>query len=234
MSKTSKAARAFRDALGQFATGVTVVTTVKADGAPVGITVNSFTSLSLTPPLVLWNLSRNSANWEAFQDAEHFAINVLAADQEPLALAFAIPGGDPFAGLQVEKGEGGVPLLPGTLAQFECELRHRYPGGDHEMLIGEVVDYCEFEGEPLMMGWALNIYDKVLGPILLILGFAILLGVATRTSLFLLGLLYVSLTWGLVMIGQDPGVAWLGTHMVLIAMALMLADHNRFAILKKW
>lgn len=94
--------------------------------------------------------------------------------------------------------------------------------------------YNQFKEEPLMMGWALDIYDKVLGPILLILGLAILLGVAPRTSLFLLGLLYVSLTWGLVMIGQDPGVAWLGTHMVLIAMALMVADHNRFAILKKW
>ncbi|MGD7652140.1 MAG: hypothetical protein ACQCXQ_02915 [Verrucomicrobiales bacterium] len=94
--------------------------------------------------------------------------------------------------------------------------------------------YKQFEGEPLMMGWALNIYDKVLGPILLILGLTILLGIASRTSLFLLGLLYVSLTWGLILIGQDPGVAWLGTHMVLIAMALMLAEHNRFAILKKW
>ncbi|UCG73958.1 MAG: flavin reductase family protein [Chromatiales bacterium] len=150
MNGPSAAERALRDALGQFATGVTVVTTVTASGEPAGITVNSFTSLSLTPPLVLWNLSRKSANWEAFQDVEHFAVNVLAADQEPMALAFAHPGGDPFAGLEVEKGLGGVPLLPGVLAQFECEVRNRYQGGDHEMLIGEVFDYREFDGEPLL------------------------------------------------------------------------------------
>ena len=92
----------------------------------------------------------------------------------------------------------------------------------------------QFEGEPLMMGWALKIYDMVLGPALLLLGITILLGIATRTSLFLLGLLYISLTWGLILIKQDPGVAWLGIHMIMIVMALALAEHNRFAILKKW
>jgi thiosulfate dehydrogenase [quinone] large subunit len=80
----------------------------------------------------------------------------------------------------------------------------------------------------------LPVYDKILGPALLILGFTILLGIASRTSLFLLGLLYVSLTWGLILIKQDDGVSWLGVHMILIALALMLAEHNRFAILKKW
>ena len=150
MSAPSAEGRALRDALGQFATGVTVVTTVTAAGEPAGITVNSFTSLSLSPPLVLWNLGQYSANWDAFQDVTHFAIHVLAADQEPLALAFSHPGGDPFAGLQVDKGLGGLPLLSGVLAQFECQVMHRYPGGDHEMLIGEVLDYREFDGEPLL------------------------------------------------------------------------------------
>ena len=92
----------------------------------------------------------------------------------------------------------------------------------------------KFEAEPLMLKFALPLYDKILGPALLVLGITILLGIASRTSLFLLGLLYISLTWGLILIKQDDGVAWLGTHMILIVMALALAEHNRFAILKKW
>jgi thiosulfate dehydrogenase [quinone] large subunit len=92
----------------------------------------------------------------------------------------------------------------------------------------------KFEAEPLMLKFALPLYDKILGPALLILGITILLGIATRTSLFLLGLLYISLTWGLILIKQDDGVSWLGIHMILIVMALALAEHNRFAILKKW
>jgi thiosulfate dehydrogenase (quinone) large subunit len=96
--------------------------------------------------------------------------------------------------------------------------------------------YKQFEGEPLMLGFALKIYNIVLGPALLVLGVAILLGIAYRTSLFALGLLYISLTWGLILLGSagDPGVAWLGIHLVLIVMALMLAEHNRLAVLKKW
>ena len=80
----------------------------------------------------------------------------------------------------------------------------------------------------------LSIYGWILGPALILLGLTILLGIASRTSLFLLGLLYISLTWGLILINQSDGVAWLGTHMILIVMALALAEHNRFAILKKW
>jgi thiosulfate dehydrogenase [quinone] large subunit len=92
----------------------------------------------------------------------------------------------------------------------------------------------KFEGEPLMPGFGLPLYDKLLGPALLILGATILLGIAYRSSLFLLGLLYISLTWGLILIKEDGGVAWLGTHMIMIVMALALAPNNRFAILKKW
>jgi len=94
----------------------------------------------------------------------------------------------------------------------------------------------KFEAEPLMMGFALKIFDVVLGPALLILGVAILLGIAYRTSLFALGLLYISLTWGLILLGQPgaSGVAWLGTHVILVIAALALADHNRLAVLKKW
>lgn len=100
----------------------------------------------------------------------------------------------------------------------------------------------KFRAEPFMRSYTigsytldpLKIYDVVLGPTLLILGLTILLGIASRTSLFLLGLLYISLTWGLILIKQDDGVSWLGIHMILIVMALMLANHNRFAICKKW
>ena len=92
----------------------------------------------------------------------------------------------------------------------------------------------KFQEEPLMLKFALPLYDKLLGPALLILGLTILLGVAYRSSLFLLGLLYISLTWGLILINQNDGVAWLGTHMLLIVGALVLAEHNRLAIMKKW
>jgi len=94
--------------------------------------------------------------------------------------------------------------------------------------------YDKFVGEPLMPKFMLPIYDKVLGPALLVLGLTILLGIASRTSLFFLGLLYISLTWGLILIKQDDGVSWLGVHMILIVMALMLAEYNRFTIIKKW
>ena len=92
----------------------------------------------------------------------------------------------------------------------------------------------KFTQEPLMLKFALPLYDKLLGPALLVLGLTILLGIATRTSLFLLGLLYISLTWGLILIKEDSGVAWLGIHMIMIVMALMLSKHNRLCVLKKW
>jgi thiosulfate dehydrogenase [quinone] large subunit len=92
----------------------------------------------------------------------------------------------------------------------------------------------KFTDEPLMLKFALPLYDKVLGPALLVLGLTILLGIASRTSLFLLGLLYISLTWGLILIKEDSGVAWLGIHMIMIVMALWLSKYNRLCVLKKW
>jgi len=92
----------------------------------------------------------------------------------------------------------------------------------------------KFTAEPLMLKFALPLYDKVLGPSLVVLGVTILLGIASRTSLFLLGLLYTSLTWGLILIKQDEGVSWLGVHMILVVMALALSNHNRFTLHKKW
>jgi thiosulfate dehydrogenase [quinone] large subunit len=91
-----------------------------------------------------------------------------------------------------------------------------------------------FAKEPLMMDWALKLFDTLLGPALIVLGITILLGLASRVSLFLLGVLYVGLTWGLILIKQDAGVAWLGVHMVMIVLALAWSDHNRLTLLKRW
>ena len=112
----------------------------------------------------------------------------------------------------------------GSVKQYALENYHGVPAALMK----------KFEAEPLMLKFALPLYDKVLGPALIILGLTILVGFAYRTSLFLLGLLYISLTWGLILIKQDDGVSWLGVHMIMIVMALALANHNRLAILKKW
>lgn len=94
--------------------------------------------------------------------------------------------------------------------------------------------YDKFSGEPLIPTWGLDLYNVILGPALLLLGLTLLLGIATRFSLFAMGLIYTSLTFGLILIKQDAGVAWLGTHIIMVVLALALANHNRFAILKKW
>jgi thiosulfate dehydrogenase [quinone] large subunit len=94
--------------------------------------------------------------------------------------------------------------------------------------------YDKFAGEPLIPTWGLNLYNVILGPALLILGFALLIGLATRYTLFAMGLLYTSLTFGLILIKQDAGIAWLGTHIIMIVAALALAKYNRFVVLKKW
>ncbi|GAC1626164.1 MAG: hypothetical protein NVS9B10_13830 [Nevskia sp.] len=142
--------RQFRDALGAFTTGVTIVTTCDAQGRDVGLTANSFNSVSLTPPMVLWSLSKNSASLGAFVDAPHFAVHILAADQEPLSTRFARRGADKFAGLELERGHGGIPLLAGCAARFECRTAFRYEGGDHEIFVGEVITFEHFERAPLV------------------------------------------------------------------------------------
>jgi len=142
--------RAFRNALGAFTTGVTVVTTRDGSGRDVGLTVNSFNSVSLEPPLVLWSLARNSGSLPAFMDAEHFAVHILAADQEPMSNLFAQRGADKFAGIDVARGEGGVPLLPGCSARFRCRTAFRHEGGDHEIFVGEVLGFEAFERAPLV------------------------------------------------------------------------------------
>lgn len=128
----------FRTALGMFATGVTIVTARTADGTLVGLTANSFNSVSLEPPLVLWSLSRTAASMPAFQAGSHYAINILGADQQALALRFAAKGLDRFADVEFIEGVGGAPLLAGAAASFECFNRSRYDEGDHVIFVGEV------------------------------------------------------------------------------------------------
>jgi flavin reductase (DIM6/NTAB) family NADH-FMN oxidoreductase RutF len=128
----------FRSALGMFATGVTIVTAMTADGQPIGLTANSFNSVSLEPPLVLWSLSRAAASLPAFSTGSHYAINILAADQRALAERFALKGTDRWAGVSWTHGCGDAPLLAGACAVFECFNRSRYEEGDHVIFVGEV------------------------------------------------------------------------------------------------
>lgn len=142
--------RDYRRALGQFATGVTVVTARTADGRRVGVTVNSFASVSLDPPLILWSLSRNAASFADFTSAPHFAVNVLEAHQHHLSRQFSTPLADRFAGVDFTDHSTGIPILNGTIAQFLCRKIRQYDGGDHIILIGEVEEYKYKEGEPLV------------------------------------------------------------------------------------
>ncbi len=128
----------FRAALGMFATGVTIVTACGADDTLVGLTANSFNSVSLSPPLVLWSLARRAGSMPAFRAGSHYAINILAADQHALAERFASKVGDRFAGVAWREGTAGAPLIEGAAAVFECFNRSRYEEGDHVIFVGEV------------------------------------------------------------------------------------------------
>lgn len=150
MKPQDSVARAFRLALGRFVTGITVVTTVSADGRHIGMTVNSFNSVSLDPPLILWSIDRAGSLYEAFVHADRFAVNVLGADQIDLARRFAGAPAERFEGVAIEHGLGGVPLLKGCIACFECSTRHRYSGGDHLILVGEVERFEQNPGQELL------------------------------------------------------------------------------------
>jgi flavin reductase (DIM6/NTAB) family NADH-FMN oxidoreductase RutF len=132
----------FRSALGMFATGVTVITGRDADGRLVGLTANSFNSVSLSPPLVLWSLSRSAGSMPTFAKGSHYAVNILAAEQRPIAERFASKDIDRFAGVPFREGAGGAPVLEGVAASFECFNRSRYEEGDHVIFVGEV-EHCQ-------------------------------------------------------------------------------------------
>jgi flavin reductase (DIM6/NTAB) family NADH-FMN oxidoreductase RutF/DNA-binding MarR family transcriptional regulator len=142
-------APSFRRTLGQFGTGVTVVTTAVGD-ALFGVTSNSFASVSLDPPLVLWSIRKESTSYEAFTSGKAFVINVLATDQTDLSSKFAKSGDDKFEGVSWEKGSNGSPVLHGAVASFECETRHLYEGGDHTIIVGEVTRFSRYEREALL------------------------------------------------------------------------------------
>ncbi len=142
-------AKSFRMALGRFVTGVTVITALDDAGQPVGLTANSFNSVSLDPPMVLWSLARKSKNLAAYEKASHFAVNVLSVDQKAISDRFARPVEDRFLGVEWEPGIGGAPVLEGCAAVFECASEQCYEGGDHVIFLGRVERFQEENRVPL-------------------------------------------------------------------------------------
>lgn len=139
-----------RQAFGSFATGVTVVTTRNADGKLVGLTANSFSAVSLSPPLLLWCISMSTPSFTAFRDCSHYAINILGAEQTDISNRFANSSPDKFANLDYGFGPAGSPLIAGCIASFECRNEIQYPGGDHLILVGYVEHYQVSPGAPLL------------------------------------------------------------------------------------
>jgi flavin reductase (DIM6/NTAB) family NADH-FMN oxidoreductase RutF len=142
--------RAFRDALGQFATGVTIVTTLDASGEAVGMTVSSFNSVSLNPPLVLWSIDRSSHSFDTFMQADRYVVHVLNQTQKELCMTFATPGADKFSAAEFERSAHNIPMLTSYLARFECKTAHQYDGGDHVILVGEAELFDVQGGDPLI------------------------------------------------------------------------------------
>ena len=140
----------FRRACGRFSTGVAIASVMDSQGAPHGLTVSSFTSVSLDPPLILICLGHEVTSIDIFREASHFAINILAEDQREISMRFARKGQDRFDGLKWRRGESGAPLLAGVLAEIECAVRGRVPAGDHDILIGEMSSGRVHRGEPLV------------------------------------------------------------------------------------
>lgn len=143
-------AREFRNALGTFTTGVTIVTTLAENGDRVGLTANSFNSVSLDPPMVLWSLAKTSGSLDVFKQAKHWAVHILADDQDNLSNTFAKKGMDKFEGIDCAEGIGGIPLLPGCTAVMQCKTEYAYEGGDHIIFVGRVLDFARQEKKPLV------------------------------------------------------------------------------------
>jgi len=143
--------RELRNALGRFATGVCLITTTTEDGQALALTANSFSSVSLNPPLVLWNLQNNSDVYDIFAHPRYFAINVLSREQEPLSNAYARKGEHLIDPDHFSAGEYGAPIIRDALVSFECELEASHAGGDHLIIVGRVLDLrTREEGDPLL------------------------------------------------------------------------------------
>jgi len=139
-----------RKALGTFATGVTIVTTLTKDKQLVGVTANSFSSVSLEPPIVLWSLKKNSPSLQAFDHSGRFAVNVLALDQTELSKRFASPIPDKFSTVAYIEGIGGLPLIENCVATFQCKTHQRIEAGDHILYLGEVEAF-DHQDHPTLM-----------------------------------------------------------------------------------
>lgn len=149
MNLALEEAAAFRTALGSFATGVTIVTTRHGE-RDVGLTANSFNSVSLDPPLILWSLAKTSNSLDAFRKSGHFAVHILAASQHALSNIFASRGIDKFERLAIERGANGIPLIADCCARFQCRTTFEYEGGDHVIFVGEVIKFDHSPREPLL------------------------------------------------------------------------------------
>ena len=152
MSNSAEAldTRAFRNALGNFPTGVTVMTAHSEEHGLAGVTANSFSSVSLDPPLILWSIGKDSTSLKIFQAATHFAVNVLSAEQKDLSNHFAQRSTEKFDGMAFEVGAGGSPILPNTAASFECEVFECVEGGDHWIMLGRVLKFTNTGSAPLV------------------------------------------------------------------------------------
>lgn len=147
LSAQGQCCRDLRSTLGSFATGITVVTARSPAGEAIGMTISSFNSVSLEPPLILWSLSVNSPSLDAFRRASHYAVNVLSSSQSGISDRFAARAGDRFAGLSLRPGLGDAPLLADCCAWFECANELQYPGGDHVIFVGRVERFAQGENE---------------------------------------------------------------------------------------
>ena len=142
----------FRKALSRFPTGVAVATTVSASGQPRGMTISSFNSVSMNPPLILWSIGLEAACLEDFKTADRFAVNILSATQAEISQKFAAAQNDRFATIDWSLSAFGVPLIHGAAAILECQVWARYPGGDHEIMVGKVCHLTDNEQTPLLYG----------------------------------------------------------------------------------
>ena len=139
-----------RNVLSKFATGVTIVSTIDDDGKPVGMTVNSFTSVSLDPPLVSWNIGINQPSYDAFSKAKGFSVNILSKDQKDICDLFSSSIDDKFNDIDYILSDNGFPIIQKSLAWFDCIKWNNYPGGDHQILVGEVKNFYANENDPLI------------------------------------------------------------------------------------
>src|SRR4051812_48046084 len=153
--------RDFRNALGTYGTGVTIITAAGPDGKPIGLTCNSFASVSLNPPLVLWSLGIFSQSMSVFQSASHFTVNVLGASQQALAAKFAKSSEGKFAGVDWSPGLGNAPILGESVEIFKCRAANRYYGGAHVFFLGAVEAFSYTRGEPLL--FARGAYGRFVG-----------------------------------------------------------------------